>query len=121
MLLRAASVVVVAAMLTALSGQAPPPSQAPAPEVQQYLARMLAAGLTHVVIESTSHGLDQHRVTGCEFDIGVITNITTRKKDEAEIRQLAESQPAIAKFLVGKNITRVIYVPMRTMNFVVGA
>ena len=39
---------------------------------------------------------------------------------EAEIRQLAEAQPAIAKFLVGKNITRVIYVAMRTMNFVVG-
>jgi leucyl-tRNA synthetase len=40
---------------------------------------------------------------------------------EMEIRQLAESQPAIAKFLVGRNITRVIYVPMRTMNFVVEA
>lgn len=48
----------------------------PAPEVQQYMARMLAAGLTHVVLESTSHGLAQHRVTGCEFDIGVLTNIT---------------------------------------------
>lgn len=52
-----------------------------APEVQQYLARMLAAGLTHVVIESTSHGLDQHRVTGCEFDIGVVTNITHEHLD----------------------------------------
>jgi leucyl-tRNA synthetase len=38
---------------------------------------------------------------------------------EAEIRQLAEAQPAIAKFLIGANISRVIYVPMRTMNFVV--
>ncbi len=47
-----------------------------APEVQQYMARMLAAGLTHVVLEATSHGLAQHRVTGCEFDIGVLTNIT---------------------------------------------
>ena len=38
---------------------------------------------------------------------------------EAEIRQMAESQPAIAKFLTGTNISRVIYVPVRTMNFVV--
>jgi leucyl-tRNA synthetase len=38
---------------------------------------------------------------------------------ESEIRQLAESQPGIAKFLVDKNIAKVIYVPMRTMNFVV--
>jgi UDP-N-acetylmuramoyl-L-alanyl-D-glutamate--2,6-diaminopimelate ligase len=52
-----------------------------APEVQRYLARMVAAGLTHVVLESTSHGLAQHRVTGCEFDIGVITNITHEHLD----------------------------------------
>ncbi len=52
-----------------------------APEVQQYLARMLAAGLTHVVLEATSYGLDQHRVTGCEFDIGVLTNITHEHLD----------------------------------------
>ena len=38
---------------------------------------------------------------------------------EAEIRQLAESQPGIAKFLVDKQLVKVIYVPMRTMNFVV--
>jgi UDP-N-acetylmuramoyl-L-alanyl-D-glutamate--2,6-diaminopimelate ligase len=52
-----------------------------APEVQRYLARMVAAGLTHVVLESTSHGLAQHRVTGCEFDIGVVTNITHEHLD----------------------------------------
>jgi len=52
-----------------------------AADVQQYLARMLASGLTHVVLESTSHGLDQHRVTGCEFDIGVLTNITHEHLD----------------------------------------
>jgi leucyl-tRNA synthetase len=38
---------------------------------------------------------------------------------ESEIRNLAESQPGIAKFLIDKKLTKVIYVPMRTMNFVV--
>jgi len=38
---------------------------------------------------------------------------------EAEIRQLAESQPSIAKFLRDGTVTRVIYAPMRVMNFVV--
>jgi UDP-N-acetylmuramoyl-L-alanyl-D-glutamate--2,6-diaminopimelate ligase len=52
-----------------------------APDTQKYLAQMVAAGLTHVVLESTSHGLSQHRVTGCEFDIGVITNITHEHLD----------------------------------------
>jgi UDP-N-acetylmuramoyl-L-alanyl-D-glutamate--2,6-diaminopimelate ligase len=52
-----------------------------ATEVQRYLARMKAAGLTHVVLEATSHGLAQDRVTACEFDIGVVTNITHEHLD----------------------------------------
>jgi UDP-N-acetylmuramoyl-L-alanyl-D-glutamate--2,6-diaminopimelate ligase len=52
-----------------------------APDVQRFLARMLAAGLSHVVLEATSHGLDQHRVTGCEFDVAVVTNITHEHLD----------------------------------------
>jgi UDP-N-acetylmuramoyl-L-alanyl-D-glutamate--2,6-diaminopimelate ligase len=52
-----------------------------APFIQEYLARMVAAGLTHVVLEATSHGLVQDRVTGCEFDVGVVTNITHEHLD----------------------------------------
>lgn len=52
-----------------------------APDVQRYLARMRLSGLSHVVLESTSHGLEQQRVTGCEFDIGVVTNITHEHLD----------------------------------------
>jgi UDP-N-acetylmuramoyl-L-alanyl-D-glutamate--2,6-diaminopimelate ligase len=52
-----------------------------APDVQQFFARMVREGLTHVVLEATSHGLDQHRVDGCEFDIAVVTNITHEHLD----------------------------------------
>ena len=52
-----------------------------APAVQALLARMVAAGLTHCVLEVTSHGLAQHRVTGCEFDVVVVTNITHEHLD----------------------------------------
>lgn len=51
-------------------------------DVQRYLAKMVAAGLTHVVLETTSHGWAQHRVDACEFDIGVVTNITHEHMDE---------------------------------------
>ena len=51
------------------------------PEVQGYLARMLAARLTHVVLETTSHGLAQHRAAACEFDVAVVTNITHEHLD----------------------------------------
>ncbi len=53
-----------------------------APDVQRYLARMVNAGLTHVVLETTSHGWAQYRVDACEFDIGVVTNITHEHLDE---------------------------------------
>jgi UDP-N-acetylmuramoyl-L-alanyl-D-glutamate--2,6-diaminopimelate ligase len=51
-------------------------------DVQRYLAKMVSAGLTHVVLETTSHGWAQHRVDACEFDIGVVTNITHEHLDE---------------------------------------
>ncbi|GAP15270.1 UDP-N-acetylmuramoylalanyl-D-glutamate--2,6-diaminopimelate ligase [Longilinea arvoryzae] len=52
-----------------------------APDVQRYLRQMVDAGLTHVVLETTSHGLIQHRVTGCEYDIAVVTNVTHEHLD----------------------------------------
>ncbi len=52
-----------------------------APEVQRYLAQMVEAGMTHCVLETTSHGLAQHRVTACEFDVAVVTNITHEHLD----------------------------------------
>jgi len=51
-------------------------------DVQRYLARMVDAGLTHVVLETTSHGWAQFRVDACEFDIGVVTNITHEHLDQ---------------------------------------
>jgi UDP-N-acetylmuramyl-tripeptide synthetase len=55
------------------------PSPVTTPEsldLQQILAHMRAAKVTHVVLEVSSHALDLHRVDGCWFDIGVFTNLT---------------------------------------------
>ncbi len=50
-------------------------------ELQPMLAEMKNSGITHVVLEVTSHGLDQNRVVGCNFKIGVLTNITHEHLD----------------------------------------
>lgn len=52
-----------------------------ATDTQRYLAQMVDAGLTHVILETTSHGWAQYRVDACEFDIGVVTNITHEHLD----------------------------------------
>jgi UDP-N-acetylmuramoyl-L-alanyl-D-glutamate--2,6-diaminopimelate ligase len=51
------------------------------PEIQRYLAEMVAGGATHAVLEVTSHGLAQHRVAGCDFDVAAVTNITQEHLD----------------------------------------
>lgn len=52
-----------------------------APDIQNYLAQMVACGTKYAVIEATSHGLAQHRVAACEFDVAVVTNITHEHLD----------------------------------------
>jgi len=51
------------------------------PEIQAYLAQMVAAGMTHCVLETTSHGLAQGRVIACDYDLAVITNVTHEHLD----------------------------------------
>ena len=46
-------------------------------ELQELLARMVAAGNDSVVMEATSHGLALGRTRNCRFDIGVVTTVTS--------------------------------------------
>ena len=48
-----------------------------APEVQATLRAMRAAGVECAVVETTSSGLALHRVAGVEYDVAVVTNITS--------------------------------------------
>jgi UDP-N-acetylmuramyl-tripeptide synthetase len=45
-------------------------------DLQRILYDMRAAGVTHVVMEVSSHALDLHRVHKCQFDLAVFTNFT---------------------------------------------
>jgi len=47
-----------------------------APELQGLLARMRAAGVTHVALEASSHALVQRRTWGLACDACVFTNLT---------------------------------------------
>ncbi len=45
-------------------------------DLQRLLREMLEAGVTHVVMEVSSHALDLKRADGCPFDAAVFTNLT---------------------------------------------
>ncbi|MCR4329152.1 MAG: UDP-N-acetylmuramyl-tripeptide synthetase [Candidatus Roizmanbacteria bacterium] len=49
--------------------------------IQKQIKRAVDNGDKYVVLEVTSHGLDQLRVWGCTFKVGAITNITKEHLD----------------------------------------
>jgi UDP-N-acetylmuramoyl-L-alanyl-D-glutamate--2,6-diaminopimelate ligase len=50
-------------------------------DLQGYLAQMASIGCDVVVLETTSHGLDQRRVAYVEYDIAAVTNVTHEHLD----------------------------------------
>lgn len=72
--------------------------------LQKLLKQSLKKGCTHVVLEVTSHGLDQNRNWGIKFKYGLITNITHEHLDyhktfanyrEAKLKLLKMSETSI--------------------------
>lgn len=51
-------------------------------DLQSSFNEMVKNGVTDVVMEVTSIGLDHHRVDECDFNIGVFTNLTQDHLDE---------------------------------------
>ena len=45
-------------------------------DLQRILAEMLQAGVSHVVMEASSHAIDLNRIRGCRFDVAVFTNLS---------------------------------------------
>ena len=45
-------------------------------DLQKLLAGMREAGVTHAVLEVSSHALDMQRVKACHFDVALFTNLT---------------------------------------------
>ena len=66
-------------------------------ELQELLARMVAAGNDSVVMEATSHGLALERTRNCRFDVGVVTNVTS---DHLEFHGTVEAYRAAKARLV---------------------
>jgi UDP-N-acetylmuramoyl-L-alanyl-D-glutamate--2,6-diaminopimelate ligase len=50
-------------------------------DIQKFLAQMRLAGLSHAVMETSSHALDQGRLRGVDFHTAVFTNLTPEHLD----------------------------------------
>ena len=45
-------------------------------DLQRILADMLRAGVSHVVMEASSHAIDLYRIRSCRFDVAVFINLS---------------------------------------------
>lgn len=52
-----------------------------APDLQEALWEMAEAGVRAVAVEASSHGLDQGRLDGIAFDVGIFTNLDREHLD----------------------------------------
>jgi len=50
-------------------------------DLHRIISEMYKKGCEYLIIETTSHGLDQHRGWGIDFEVGAITNITPEHLD----------------------------------------
>ncbi len=50
-------------------------------DLQRILRGMADAGVTHVVMEVSSHAIDLKRIDGCEYDVGIFTNLSREHLD----------------------------------------
>lgn len=56
-------------------------------DLQHLFAQMIEAGVGSVVMEVSSHAIDQERVTGCRYDVVVFTNLS---QDHLDYHQTLE-------------------------------
>ncbi len=70
-------------------------------DLQRILGKMRSAGITHVVMEVSSHALDLERVHGCLFAAAVFTNLT---RDHLDYHQDLESYWACKQRLFTRHL-----------------
>ncbi|HUU38635.1 MAG TPA: UDP-N-acetylmuramoyl-L-alanyl-D-glutamate--2,6-diaminopimelate ligase [Candidatus Desulfaltia sp.] len=87
----------------------PAPRTTPeAPDLQRMMSEMLEQGVTHCLIEVSSHALDLKRVWGVHFDIAVFTNLSAEHLDyHASMEDYFEAKKRLF-FLNAKKRTAVV-------------
>ncbi|MFP3981220.1 MAG: UDP-N-acetylmuramoyl-L-alanyl-D-glutamate--2,6-diaminopimelate ligase [Desulfobacterales bacterium] len=81
-----------------------------ASDLQHLLADMADAGVTHVIIEVSSHGVVLDRIAQCSFAIGVFTNLSQDHLDfhEDMAHYWAAKKRFFTDYLQGENAAAVI-------------
>jgi UDP-N-acetylmuramoyl-L-alanyl-D-glutamate--2,6-diaminopimelate ligase len=85
-------------------GARPAPNSTPgALMLHELFAEMHAGGATDVVLEATSHALDQGRVAGCAFRVAAMTNLTQDHLDyHGDMKRYADAKAILFEQLIDR-------------------
>jgi len=81
-------------------------TSSPDPDILwEWLSQIVKAGQTHVVLETTSHGLAQYRFGDIKFDVGVLTNLA---HDHLEFHKTIQAYRDAKAMLFANSLVSVI-------------
>jgi len=85
-------------------GARPAPNTTPgALMLHELFAEMRAGGATDVVLEATSHALEQGRVAGCAFRVAAMTNLTQDHLDyHGDMKRYADAKAILFEQLIDR-------------------
>jgi UDP-N-acetylmuramoyl-L-alanyl-D-glutamate--2,6-diaminopimelate ligase len=91
-------------------------------ELHRTLDKLAGEGITHLAIEASSHGLDQHRLDGLRVAAGAFTNLTRDHMDyHPTIQDYLAAKLRLFEHLVAKDGTAVIEVDNEHADAVIAA
>jgi UDP-N-acetylmuramoyl-L-alanyl-D-glutamate--2,6-diaminopimelate ligase len=91
-------------------------------ELHRTLDRLAGEGITHLALEASSHGLDQHRLDGVRVSAGAFTNLSRDHMDyHPTIEHYLQSKLRLFEALVVQGGTAVINVDHEHAEAVIGA
>lgn len=86
--------------------------------VKNFLKKCYEAGCTHVVIETSSHALQQSRVYGVQYDIGAVTNVTQEHGDyHPTMDQYADTKAKLFRMVQKSPKPRRLLIVNAKMNY----
>ncbi|EKD58315.1 MAG: hypothetical protein ACD_56C00150G0014 [uncultured bacterium] len=94
--------------------------------VQRFAARAVRENCEYLVLETSSHALDQHRVWGVKYDVALITNVTREHLDYHEtIEKYRKAKKRLFE-IVAKNKGKIVVNldmenPEEFLNFNIGS
>jgi UDP-N-acetylmuramoyl-L-alanyl-D-glutamate--2,6-diaminopimelate ligase len=79
-------------------------------DLQKIMKEMVDAKVSHLIVEVSSHALDQHRVEALNFDVAVFTNLSSEHLDyHATIEQYAEAKKLLFTYYINQSTKEKTY------------